>query len=230
MTDLHRGHEHHDHDHHRTGHQAGHVNRATVKDPVCGMTVDPEQTEYLARYGNETFHFCSARCHDKFVADPEQYLKPAANPAALEQAGHPALKPGVIYTCPMHPEIRQEGPGTCPICGMALEPVAGGAEDGSNPELADMTRRFRIGAVLTVPLFILEMAAHLPGMEFHGILPPRVSLWIQFLLATPVVLWAGWPLLERGWRSFVTRRLNMFSLIALGVGAAYLFRDRKSVV
>ncbi|QQP89509.1 heavy metal translocating P-type ATPase [Skermanella rosea] len=223
MTDLHRGHEHHDHDHHHTGHQAGHVNRATVKDPVCGMTVDPEQTEYHARHGNEIFHFCSARCRDKFAADPEQYLKPAAKPAAAEQAGHPAPKPGVIYTCPMHPEIRQEGPGNCPICGMALEPVTGGVEGEPNPELVDMTRRFWIGAALTVPLVLLELGAHLPGLGLHALISPQTSLWLQFLLATPVVLWSGWPLLERGWRSFVNRSLNMFSLIALGVGVAYLF-------
>ncbi|MGF7212763.1 Cu+-exporting ATPase [Skermanella aerolata] len=218
MTDLHRGHEHH-----RTGHQAGHVNRATVKDPVCGMTVDPEQTEYHARHGNEIFHFCSARCRDKFTANPEPYLKPAAKLAAPEKAGHPAPKPGVIYTCPMHPEIRQEGPGNCPICGMALEPVTGGVEGEPNPELVDMTRRFWIGAALTVPLVLLELGAHLPGLGLHALISPQTSLWLQFLLATPVVLWAGWPLLERGWRSFVNRSLNMFSLIALGVGVAYLF-------
>nr|WP_037445941.1 heavy metal translocating P-type ATPase [Skermanella stibiiresistens] len=223
MTDLHRGHEHHDHTHHHTAHQAGHVNQATVKDPVCGMTVDPEQTEYQARHGNEAFHFCSARCRDKFAADPEQYLKPAAKPAAPEQAGHPAPKPGVIYTCPMHPEIRQEGPGTCPICGMALEPVTGGVEGEPNPELVDMTRRFWIGTALTVPLVLLELGAHLPGLGLHTLISPQTSLWLQFLLATPVVLWAGWLLLERGWRSFVNRSLNMFSLIALGVGVAYLF-------
>ncbi|WP_425423700.1 heavy metal translocating P-type ATPase [Skermanella stibiiresistens] len=199
------------------------MNQATVKDPVCGMTVDPEQTEYQARHGNEAFHFCSARCRDKFAADPEQYLKPAAKPAAPEQAGHPAPKPGVIYTCPMHPEIRQEGPGTCPICGMALEPVTGGVEGEPNPELVDMTRRFWIGTALTVPLVLLELGAHLPGLGLHTLISPQTSLWLQFLLATPVVLWAGWLLLERGWRSFVNRSLNMFSLIALGVGVAYLF-------
>lgn len=216
MTDLHRGHAHHDHDHH----QAGHVNRtATVKDPVCGMMVDPKRTEHHAQHGTETFHFCSARCYDKFVANPEQYLKPAAP----EQVGHPAPMSGVIYTCPMHPEIRQEGPGNCPICGMALEPVTAGVEGEPNPELIDMTRRFWIGAALTVPLVLLELGAHLPGLGLHNLISPQASLWLQFLLATPVVLWAGWPLLERGWRSFVSRRLNMFSLIALGVGVAYLF-------
>src|SRR5918993_419805 len=128
-----------------------HQGRAAVKDPVCGMTVDPDRTGHHARHGSEVFHFCSARCHDKFVADPERYLKPEAKPAAQEQAGHPPPKPGVIYTCPMHPEIRQEGPGNCPICGMALEPVTAGVEGEPNPELVDMTRRFWIGAALTAP-------------------------------------------------------------------------------
>ncbi|UEM21226.1 heavy metal translocating P-type ATPase [Skermanella mucosa] len=217
MADPHPAGNHHGHQgSHHHGHPHPDDGKPTAKDPVCGMTVDPATSRHRAEHGGRTLHFCSAACHDRFVADPDRYLNPADKPP--EPAGQ-----GVIYTCPMHPEIRQEGPGTCPICGMALEPVGGGAEDGPNPELADMTRRFRIGAILTVPLFILEMAAHIPGMGLHGILPPRVSLWIQFLLATPVVLWAGWPLLERGWRSFATRRLNMFSLIALGVGAAYLF-------
>jgi Cu+-exporting ATPase len=217
MADLHQGPAHHGH------HHAGHEGRATVKDPVCGMMVDPERTEHHARHGSEVFHFCSARCHDKFVADPERYLKPEAKPAAQEQAGHPPPKPGVIYTCPMHPEIRQEGPGNCPICGMALEPVTAGVEGEPNPELVDMTRRFWIGAALTAPLVLLELGAHLPGLGLHAVISPQASLWLQFLLATPVVLWAGWPLLERGWRSFASRRLNMFSLIALGVGVAYLF-------
>jgi len=212
MADLHHGHHHH-------GHDGG----AKVKDPVCGMDVDPMTSRYRAEHDDQTFHFCSARCHDRFIADPEHYLKPAAKPAAAEQAGEESPRKGVIYTCPMHPEIRQEGPGNCPICGMALEPITAGVEGEPNPELVDMPRRFWIGTALTVPLVILEMAAHIPGLGLHGIVSPYTSLWVQFLLATPVVLWAGWPLLARGWRSFVTRRLNMFSLIALGVGAAYLF-------
>jgi Cu+-exporting ATPase len=187
------------------------------------MDVDPATSKHRADHDGQTFHFCSARCHDKFVAAPESYLKAEAKPGALERAAHPSPQKGVIYTCPMHPEIRQEGPGNCPICGMALEPVADSVEGEPNPELADMTKRFWVGAALTLPLFVLEMAAHIPGMGLHGIIAPQASLWVQFLLATPVVLWAGWPVLERGGRSFKTRRLNMFSLIALGVGAAYLF-------
>ncbi|KAA0572503.1 heavy metal translocating P-type ATPase [Azospirillum sp. B21] len=217
MADLHRGHAHHRHDPH------GHGDGPKVTDPVCGMAVDPTRSTHRAVHDGQTFHFCSARCHDRFVADPERYLAPAAKPAAPGHADRESPQKGVIYTCPMHPEIRQEGPGTCPICGMALEPVTAGVEGEPNPELADMTRRFWIGTALAVPLVILEMAAHIPGLGLHGVLSPRTSVWAQFLLATPVVLWAGWPLLERGWRSFVTRRLNMFSLIALGVGAAYLF-------
>ncbi|GLR77406.1 copper-translocating P-type ATPase [Azospirillum oryzae] len=187
------------------------------------MMVDPERTAHHAEHDGHSFHFCSVRCHDKFVADPEQYLKPEAKPAAPEEAGRASPQRGVIYTCPMHPEIRQEGPGNCPICGMALEPVGAGIEEGPNPELADMTRRFWIGLVLSVPLLVLEMGSHIPALGLHDLVPPRLSIWIQFLLATPVVLWAGWPLLERGWHSFRRRSLNMFSLIALGVGVAYLF-------
>jgi Cu+-exporting ATPase len=220
MNDLHHGHGHqHGHDHHH----AGPDDRAKVKDPVCGMMVDPERTEHHADHHGETFHFCSARCHDKFVAAPEQYLKPEAKPAAPEKAGQASPQKGVIYTCPMHPEIRQEGPGNCPICGMALEPVGASVEEGPNPELVDMTRRFWIGLALSVPLLVLEMGSHIPALGLHDLVPPRISVWIQFLLATPVVLWAGWPLLERGWQSFWRRRLNMFSLIALGVGVAYVF-------
>ena len=216
------------HIHHGHGRHNGHNDNAPsgahrVTDPVCGMKVDPATSKYRADHRHETYHFCSARCRDRFVADPEGYLKPKAKPAAPEQAGHASPQKGVIYTCPMHPEIRQEGPGTCPICGMALEPVGANVEQGPNPELVDFTRRFWVGAALAVPLLILEMGAHIPGTGIHDVIPPRISVWIQFLLATPVVLWSGWPLFERGWRSFVTRNLNMFSLIALGVGAAYLF-------
>ncbi|HEY0834051.1 MAG TPA: heavy metal translocating P-type ATPase [Azospirillum sp.] len=218
MNDQHRSHAHH-HGHHH----AEHGEHAKVKDPVCGMMVDPERTGHHADHGGQTFHFCSARCHDTFVAAPERFLKPEAKPGAPEKAEQASPRKGIIYTCPMHPEIRQEGPGNCPICGMALEPAGATLEEGPNPEQVDMTRRFRIGTALTVPLVLLELGAHLPGLGLHTLISPKTSLWLQFLLATPVVLWAGWPLLERGWRSFVNRSLNMFSLIALGVGVAYLF-------
>ncbi len=123
----------------------------------------------------------------------------------------------------MHPQIRQIGPGSCPICGMALEPVNVGEETGPSAELIDMTRRFWIGAVLAVPTVILEMGGHFPGLNLHRYVSPQVSVWMQFLLATPVVLWAGWPFFVRGWASVRNRSLNMFSLIALGIGAAYAY-------
>ncbi|WP_188261329.1 heavy metal translocating P-type ATPase [Azospirillum tabaci] len=225
MNDQHRSHVPHP-DHHSHGghdHHAGPDDWTKVKDPVCGMMVDPERTGHHAEHGGRTFHFCSARCREKFVAAPEPYLKPEAKPAAPEKAAQASSQTGVIYTCPMHPEIRQEGPGNCPICGMALEPVGASLEEGPNPELLDMTRRFWIGLALSVPLLVLEMGSHIPALGLHDVVPPRVSVWVQFLLATPVVLWAGWPLLDRGWQSFRRRSLNMFSLIALGVGVAYLF-------
>jgi len=135
----------------------------------------------------------------------------------------PAIEAVVIYTCPMHPQIRQAGPGRCPICGMTLEPVTASADVGENRELADMTRRFWVGLVLALPVFCLEMGGHIPAIGLHDLVPPRISNWIQFALSTPVVLWAGWPFFERAWASVVHRSLNMFSLIALGTGAAYLY-------
>src|SRR5579862_6132424 len=131
------------------------------------------------------------------------------------------MPPTMIYTCPMHPEVRQDGPGACPICGMALEPATVTAGEGPNPELRDMTRRFWIGLVLTVPVFALEMGGHLPGAM--RLVSATASDWIQFALATPVVLWAGWPFFQRGWTSIVSRRLNMFTLIAMGVGVAWTY-------
>uniref|UniRef100_UPI0031585336 heavy metal translocating P-type ATPase n=1 Tax=Methylobacterium sp. 092160098-2 TaxID=3025129 RepID=UPI0031585336 len=181
------------------------------------MTVDPATTPHRAEHEHETFHFCSASCRSKFVADPRRYLRPPQ-----DDAMHPsAAAPGNIYTCPMHPEIRQDQPGNCPICGMALEPLTPTNEPAENAELKDMGRRFWVGLVLTLPLFALEMGGHLTGLVDRLGLQTLNS--IQFVLATPVVLWAGWPFFERGWRSLVTRRLNMFTLIALGTGAAYLY-------
>jgi Cu+-exporting ATPase len=187
---------------------------ARVKDPVCGMTVDPHKTPHRAEHGGRTYYFCAAGCRTKFVADPGRYLAPT------EAHAEPA-KPGAIYTCPMHPEVRQVGPGFCPICGMALEPVEVTAEHGDHPELIDMQRRFWIGLALTVPVVALEMGGHLTGLRH--LLGQALSNWIQLLLATPVVLWAGAPFFERGWRSVVTRNLNMFTLIALGTGAAWAY-------
>jgi P-type Cu+ transporter len=179
-------------------------------DPVCGMTVKPTNSPHHLAYRDETYHFCSAGCRGKFAADPEKYLHRSAPGAAAEM-----LAADAIYTCPMHPQIRQAGPGSCPICGMALEPEAGGAGDGG--ELADMSRRFWISLLLALPVVTLDMGGHF-GL-FH--LPGHVSEFLQFALATPIVLWGGWPFFVRGAKSLVTRNLNMFTLIAMGTGVAY---------
>jgi Cu+-exporting ATPase len=190
-----------------------HEHAAGAVDPVCGMTVDPHKTPHRAEHAGHPYYFCSAGCRTKFIADPARYLGGAKAPGPA-----PA---GAIYTCPMHPEIRQPGPGSCPICGMALEPELASAEIGPNPELIDMTRRFWIGAGLAIPVVILEMGGHLA--RSHAWVPQMLSNWSQFALATPVVLWAGWPFFMRGGQSLVTRNLNMFTLIALGVGVAYAY-------
>lgn len=187
---------------------------SAAKDPVCGMTVDPQRTSHHAEHGGRTFHFCSSGCRTRFVAEPVRYLEPAA------VAAEPA-PPGAIFTCPMHPEIRQSGPGACPICGMGLEPELVTAEAGPNPERIDMTRRFWIGLALTVPVVLLEMGGHLLGS--HRWVTPSVSAWTQFALATPVVLWAGAPFFARGWASLRTGHLNMFTLVAMGVGVAWSY-------
>ncbi len=196
---------------------AGAVTENTATDPVCGMKVDPAKTPHRHSHDGHSYFFCSAGCRGKFIADPAKYLRKEAATEA------PAVPPGTIYTCPMHPQIRQVGPGSCPICGMALEPVSVTAETAPSKELIDMTRRFWIGTALSVPLILLEMGTHFPGLELHRYISPQVSVWVQFVLATPVVLWAGWPFFVRGWASVRNRSLNMFSLIALGVGAAYAY-------
>jgi P-type Cu+ transporter len=190
----------------------GHTAAADVKDPVCGMSVDPHAAKHTAMHAGRPYYFCSARCRERFVASPETYLAPDAARAA-------PVPDGTIYTCPMHPQIRQVGPGSCPICGMALEPELATAESGPNPELVDMTRRFWIGLALTVPVFALEMGGHLT--DLHMLLGSQLSNWIQLVLATPAVLWAGWPFFERGWASVRTGNLNMFTLIAMGTGVAW---------
>jgi len=178
------------------------------------MDVDPHATKHRADYGGRTYYFCSERCRERFVAEPVKYLTP-------QEAKAEAVPEGTIYTCPMHPEIRQVGPGSCPICGMALEPVMATAEAGPNPELIDMTRRFWIGVALTIPVVVLEMGGHLTGLRMT--LGGQLSNWAQLILATPVVLWSGWPFFVRGWNSLLTRNLNMFTLIALGTGVAWLY-------
>ena len=200
---------------HAQHHAHDHGDAATkVLDPVCGMTVDPATSKHRFDHHGKTFHFCSAGCRTKFAADPAKYL-------AKEKAPEPEMPAGTIYTCPMHPEIRQIGPGSCPICGMALEPEVASLETGPNPELADMTRRFWIGGALALPAVVLEMGGHLAGP--HNWIDPALSNWIQLVFATPVVFWAGWPFLVRGWQSLLTRNLNMFTLIAMGTGVAYVY-------
>jgi P-type Cu+ transporter len=228
-----------------------------MRDPVCGMTVDPAKAAATSDYQGQTYYFCSKGCRTKFDADPARYLaapgsEPMGGSAPVTMtlhrkrpdahAGHahagqahagatpvaaatatPVPPDTRIYTCPMDPEVRQVGPGACPICGMALEPMEVTLEDTGNPELEDMTRRFWIGLALTAPILAFMVADFLPGQPLQHALPGAALAWIQFALATPVVLWAGWPFFVRGWTSLVTRRLNMFTLIALGVGAAYGF-------
>ncbi|MCW5685720.1 MAG: heavy metal translocating P-type ATPase [Pseudolabrys sp.] len=214
MTD-HQHHQHSSHDHAHTGCCSSDKTSAPADaahqaiDPVCGMTVDPHTTPHKHSHHGHPYYFCSAGCRTKFAANPEKYLG--------DKAPAEDVPEGTVFTCPMHPEIRQVGPGTCPICGMALEPDVVSLDSGPNPELIDMTRRFWVALALTVPVFILEMGAHL-GLRLLG---PVTSNWVQFVLATPVVLWAGWPFFVRGAQSLVTCNLNMFTLIAIGTGVAY---------
>ncbi len=188
-----------------------------VIDPVCGMTVDPMTTVLRAEYADAPYYFCSVGCRAKFVAEPTKYLLPQTV-ATLNAAPLPEV---AIYTCPMHAQIRQVGPGACPICGMALELELVTVDAAPNAELADMTRRFWWGLALTVPVFLLEMGGHVTGL--HQWLGQQNGNWLQLVLATPVVLWAGWPFFERGWASVASRNLNMFTLIAMGTGVAWIY-------
>ncbi len=181
-----------------------------ARDPVCGMPVDPAVATHRAEYAGHTHYFCGSRCRERFEADPARYLTPA--PAAPLQPTSGAAR----WTCPMHPQIVRAEPGSCPICGMALEPLTPAAGEAANPELRDMTRRFRVGVALSLPLVAIAMSEHVAAL-----LPPRPAVWVQLGLATPAVLWCGWPFFERGWASLVHRRLNMFTLIMLGAGVAY---------
>jgi len=209
---------HHPHDHCS---DAAHADAPEIdRDPVCGMSVDRATAKHRLTHQGHEYFFCCGRCREKFQADPDLYLKPKEEERASDaNAGDDAA----IYTCPMHPEIRQIGPGSCPICGMALEPAVVTAEAVPNEELADMSRRFWIGLVLAAPVFLLEMGGHIPALGLHELVPVQASIWIQFALSTPVVLWAGWPFFQRGWASMRSGHLNMFTLIALGTGAAYLY-------
>ncbi len=190
----------------------------TMKDPVCGMSVALDAGKPSLAHGDRTYHFCSQKCHDKFEADPAHYLMDAHHQPVA------AVPAGTKYTCPMHPEIVRDAPGDCPLCGMALEPmgVPAGAE-GPNPELVDFRRRFWAGAALTLPLLVLTMGPFAGLGLIREALGERAAQWLELALATPVILWAGWPFFVRGVKSVVNRSLNMFTLIAMGVGAAYLF-------
>ena len=199
-------------------------NEQIVKDPVCQMNVLPERAAGSYEYKGETFYFCSKGCLTRFQTDPEKYLNRAstAQPVSISRAKPQAVSEEDLYTCPMHPEIKQNGPGFCPICGMALEPVTVTGEE-ANAELADMTRRFKISLVLTAPLLLVAMSDLIPGQPVQHALSPAVLKYIQLALATPVVLWGGWPFFQRGWHSVVNRSLNMFTLIAVGTGVAFFY-------
>ena len=196
------------------------MNRAEMQmaiDPVCGMTVDPNAGKPSYQHGGHTYHFCSEGCRSKFAADPSRYLDKRGEPEPLPQ--------GTLYTCPMHPQIVQEGPGPCPICGMALEPmgVAPEHEHGGNAELVDFTRRLWIAVPLSLALVALDMGSHVFGVRLLPFLSPQAEQWLKLALATPAVLWCGWPFFVRGFASLRSGWLNMFTLIALGTGAAYLY-------
>ena len=184
-------------------------------DPVCGMSVNRDTAKHRFAWQGQDYFFCSGRCRERFEAEPQKYLAPKES-----RQPEPAAPAGTIYTCPMHPEVRQVGPGSCPICGMALEPEQVSLDQAPDPELIDMTRRFWIALVLTLPVFAIEMGSHL---GFGHLVPPMWSNWISLVLATPAVLWAGAPFFVRAWRSLVTRNLNMFTLIAMGTGVAYVY-------
>ena len=191
-----------------------------VRDPVCGMTVHPATAKHEAEHGGQTYFFCSAGCREKFEKDPEKYLAPKGQDAKPEPAPPGAPEgPGGQWTCPMHPEIVRDKPGSCPICGMALEPMMPSLDEGPDPELVDMQRRLIGSAALTLPLLALEMAGMAGATVLHGGWVP----WLQLALSTPVVLWGGWPFFVRAFDSIRFRSPNMFTLIALGTGAAYLY-------
>lgn len=183
-----------------------------TRDPVCGMEVD-KSTEWTATQDGETIYFCSERCLEKFQRG-ETDASGTAEQDTSRAAG---------YTCPMHPEIEESQPGDCPKCGMALEPKELSAEEEDDGELRDMTRRFWIGLTLTLPVFVIAMGGMIPGDPIGRVLPASLAKWIELLCATPVVLWAGFPFFKRAWRSVRTWNLNMFTLIAVGTGTAYLY-------
>ncbi len=205
---------------------------AEAIDPVCGMTVAPESAAGSTEYHGQTYYFCNPRCLERFKADPQHYLGGHDRaPIAPPPSGVPAERPkGVTYVCPMHPQIVADAPGDCPICGMALEPQSATAQEPQNPELADMRRRLWGSAILSIPLLAFMAFDLVPGWRMHRWMPAGTAHWTQLILATPVVLWGGWPFFVRGARSIVTRKLNMFTLIALGTGVAYVYSLLGTVV
>jgi len=206
------------HDHHHCSHAAPEAAQGdSATDPVCGMSVTIATAKHTAKHGGKPYFFCSAGCREKFVADPQHYLTGAHRKAQED------VPEGTTYTCPMHPEVRQIGPGSCPICGMALEPETVSLDEGPDPELTDMRRRFWWSALFTIPLFLYAMGDMVPGLGLDGLVEPAWAQWLQAALATPVVLWGGWPFFVRAWQSLKTRNLNMFTLIGFGVAIAYLF-------
>ena len=185
---------------------------------MCGMTIDPAKAKHRAEHAGHSYFFCSAKCREKFAAEPARYVSSApAGAAARTAAGE------VLWTCPMHPQIVREEPGNCPICGMTLEPMTPAAGEAVNPELRDMRRRFWVGVALSVPLLAIATAEHFDQAALDALVSPRLLVWVQLILGTPAVLWGGWPFFQRGWASLVIRRLNMFTLIALGTGVAYVY-------
>ncbi|MGH9202656.1 MAG: heavy metal-binding domain-containing protein, partial [Vicinamibacterales bacterium] len=189
-----------------------------VLDPVCGMTISPADAVGRVDHEGQAYYFCNESCLEAFRADPARFLN-----GSRDSAAPTATELEAEYTCPMHPEIRQRGPGSCPICGMALEPVTVTLDEPPNEELGEMTRRFWASLVLTAPVLAVMISELLPGQTVQRLLPHGALNWIELALVTPVVLWGGWPFFVRGYASIVSRHLNMFTLIALGVGAAYSY-------
>jgi Cu+-exporting ATPase len=200
------------------------------------MSVDPATTKHRAAHAGHDYFFCSAGCRDRFIAEPARYVASglAPGPAPASAAGAPATTAPagaeILWTCPMHPQIVRNEPGTCPICGMALERMTPEAGDAANPELADMTRRFWIAGALSVPLLAMAMGDDLAKSTLDALVPPHIAVWVQLILGTPAVLWCGWPFFVRGWESVINRSLNMFTLIALGTGVAYLYSLSAALV
>ena len=209
-------------------HTSAHAAHATPSanaaiDPVCGMTVDPKTAAGSFEYQGTTYYFCATHCLHRFQKDPESFLKRTTATPRLHPIGSKPAPANRKYTCPMHPEIVRDGPGSCPICGMALEPLTASLDEEENTELIDMSRRFWVAVALSIPVFALGMSELIPGQPLQRVVPMSMLAWVQLVLATPVVVWAGWPFFERAWQSIVNRSLNMFTLIGLGVGVGYLF-------